>query len=704
MNITLVSYSQESGRIETIQKQLDQFGETYPTINEKVDINLSNTSLSNFLLAVAKVHDLNFNLSPELEQITLINNFSDVEIKNLLLFLAREYKLSYEFTGNIISIQQYTPVPKPIPEKQIKASYNANQHLLSLDLHNDRLDKVFKKITDVSGKNLVYAPGMESTPLSAYIQQANFDDALEKMAISNNLLMTKSEDGFYIFNNFSPSKVRGNHSAIEFTNNFYYQIIDTTHKVLQVNFKNIPISDIIHSIAEDLKIDYYLASPLEDLGTVSFKSNNIHFDQLLQYIFESTEIVPSANTNNLNTNFQNDIPAQNSQNSSSHYTYRKENNVYFFGTSSLLSLKEIKVIPMMYRSIQLLSDPTYKTSRTQNQDRNFSAANTTNYSDNTNYSNYQNNHNRNKTSDYREHESELSIDAIEKIIPEELLNNIDLKIDAELNSFVVTGQTVAINRFRDYIKYIDKPVPVILIEVMIIEVNRSATVETGINFGLGKKEIKTTGEAFPKTNMQIGSETVNKVIGGFDGFGSMNLGKVLPNFYMNIKAQESNGNLKVLSTPKLSTLNGHKAHLSSGQTTYYAVTNQNYFGSQIPQTSEFKNYYPIDAELAMDIRPFVSGNGEITLDINVLQSSFNGERIAEEAPPGMNSREFSSIIRMRDQDVAILGGIEQRTKNDSGTGVPLLARIPILKWLFSERQREDSKKKLNILIKPTVIY
>jgi type IV pilus assembly protein PilQ len=59
---------------------------------------------------------------------------------------------------------------------------------------------------------------------------------------------------------------------------------------------------------------------------------------------------------------------------------------------------------------------------------------------------------------------------------------------------------------------------------------------------------------------------------------------------------------------------------------------------------------------------------------------------------------------MRDQDVAILGGIEETTKDDSGSGVPFLARIPLLKWLFSERRREDSKRKLSILIKPTVIY
>ena len=52
----------------------------------------------------------------------------------------------------------------------------------------------------------------------------------------------------------------------------------------------------------------------------------------------------------------------------------------------------------------------------------------------------------------------------------------------------------------------------------------------------------------------------------------------------------------------------------------------------------------------------------------------------------------------------VLGGLEERVKNDSGTGVPFLARVPVIKWLFSKRRREDSKSKLTVLIKPTVIY
>jgi type IV pilus assembly protein PilQ len=178
----------------------------------------------------------------------------------------------------------------------------------------------------------------------------------------------------------------------------------------------------------------------------------------------------------------------------------------------------------------------------------------------------------------------------------------------------------------------------------------------------------------------------------------------VPNFYLSLKALEANGNVNIRSTPRLSTLNGHKAYLSIGETTYYVVTNQNFYGSQIPQASEIKNYQPIDAELSLAIRPLVSGNGEITMDIKVIQSSFNGQKVDKDAPPGINSREFTSIIRVKDQDVVVLGGLEEKVRNDNGTGVPLLSRIPGLKWLFSSRKREDTKKKLSVLIKPTVIY
>ncbi len=706
--LSLEAFSQNDSRINSIENQLELLKVDHPEFEQKVNVNISHTTLSNLLLAISKVHGININVSPQLEEINVINNFSDVSIADLLVFFVKKYNLEIQFSGNIISISKYQP-PVQIPaEKEIVAHYDTSLNVLSLDLQNDPLDKVFRKITDVSGKNLVFAPGMENLPLSVYFARAPFDSAMEKLAISNNLEVTQSRDGFYIFN-IKETGGEGSSASriVSRADNFNYRVLDPYKKVLEVDFTNVPAADIIYTLGDELNLDIFTASSLAEMGNVTVNAEEISFDNLLNKIFESiNEGRPSANLqqgSSMDQNMQRDVTSFN-HGSSGNYTYKKEGDLYFFGTEDQLALKQVELIPMMHRSIKMLTNPS-RSNQSRRADRNnFMAANTNYYPGNNQNFNSGNLSPVNNNFRNSEASSENNTEGIQKIIPDELMAGIDVKIDSELNSFVVSGPAARIERFKSFIQYIDKPVPVILIEVMILEVNKTAIVESGVSFGLGDEAVQTEGRAFPSVDMQLGAQTVNRIIGGFDGFGSLNMGKVLPEFYMNIKAMETNGNLKILSTPKLSTLNGHKAHLSSGETTYYAVTSQSFFGSQIPQTSEVTNYYPIDAELALEIMPFVSGDGEITLDINVIQSNFNGERIAEDAPPGMNSREFSSIIRMRDQDVAILGGIEERAKDDSGSGVPVLARVPVIKWLFSERRRQDSKKKLNILIKPTVIY
>lgn len=707
--LSLEAFSQNDSRINSIENQLELLKVDHPEFEQKINVNISHTTLSNLLLAISKVHGINLNVSPQLEEINVINNFSNVSIADLLVFLVKEYDLEIQFTGNIISISKYQP-PVQIPaEKEVVAQYDPSLNLLTLDLQNDPLEKVFRKITDVSGKNLVFAPGMENLPLSIYFARVPFESAMEKLAISNNLELTQSRDGFFIFNLGETGGERSSaNRIISRAANFNYSILDPYKKVLKVDFNNVPAADIIYTVGDDLDLNIFTASSLAEMGTVTVKAEEISFDNLLNKIFESINAGRSSvnfqQGPSMEQSMQRDGSAYNSG-SAGNFTYKKEGDLYFFGTEDQLALQQVEVIQMMHRSIEMLSNPS-RSNQSRRADRNnFMPVNTNYYPGNNQDHNsgdmspVNNNNFRNTGT-----ANETTTEGIQKIIPDELMVGIDVKIDSELNSFVVSGPAARIERFKNFVQYIDKPVPVILIEVMILEVNRTAIVESGVSFGLGDEAVTTEGRVFPSADMQIGAQTINRIIGGFDGFGSLNMGKVLPEFYMHIKAMETNGNLKILSTPKLSTLNGHKAHLSSGETTYYAVTSQTFFGSQIPQASEITNYYPIDAELALEIMPFVSGDGEITLDINVIQSNFNGERIAEDAPPGMNSREFSSIIRMRDQDIAILGGIEERVKDDSGSGVPLLARVPVIKWLFSERRRQDSRKKLNILIKPTVIY
>ncbi len=669
--------------IADIKSQLDSITPDAPGLMKKANINVNNTSLADFLQALATANKVNLNIHSDLQQINISNNFSNATVADVLVFVCKEYDLTIDFTGNILSIHKAIRPKKIVPHRVIPITYDASNDLLTIDLKKDTLHVAFKQIMQQSGKNLVFAPGMGKQLLSGFIQHMPFDSALDKLAFANNLTISKTRDNYYLFEN--AESTAGNTSSTKGApvkagpqrprrSNFYFEI-DSISKKITVDFENTAISSIIYDIGHELNKSMFTATPLNGAGNTSVKATAVAYDHLLDKILENTD-----------------------------FTYKKTDSIYYFGKKEQVSLRDAVVIPLMHRSIEFMisndNDYNRRAGRTNNiTNTNFGTTNFNTRNQNTNTNRQNINTNRTQVFSQRDNKAETLVN----MLPEDVIKDLKVSVDVELNSFIVSGPSQNIQRFKKFIAYIDKPVPVILIEVMLLEVNKTATVETGIEWGLGDQPVENQGNIFPTTDLTLGASTVNRVIGNFNSFGSFNIGQVVPNFFARIRAMEVNGNVKIRSTPKLSALNGHRANLSIGETTYFAVTQRDIIGSQNPQTSTITNYQPIDAEFAINIKPLVSGDGQITLDINVIQSTFNGTRVADDAPPGINSREFNSIIRVKDKDVVVLGGLEEKIKNDTGTGVPLLARIPVIKWLFSKKKREDTKKKLTVLIKPTII-
>jgi type IV pilus assembly protein PilQ len=300
-----------------------------------------------------------------------------------------------------------------------------------------------------------------------------------------------------------------------------------------------------------------------------------------------------------------------------------------------------------------------------------------------------------------------SVETVNEYIPADIKQDVDVKEFLDLNSLILSGSEPRIQEIEHFIKTIDKVVPVVLIEVMIVDYSNSRANSLGVQAGIGDNPSNpsgvTTGAIFPDANMNLNSSSVNNLIESFNGYGILNLGKVTPNFYLNISALETQGILRVKSTPKLATLNGHEATMTIGNTEYY-VEERNTVTSNTSTTSQSSRIYKsVTADLSVTIKPLVSGDDQITMEISVSQSDFTA-KIEPGAPPGNVSRDFTSVIRVKDQEMILLGGLEEKSIRESGRGVPFLSRIPIIKWFFSSRSREKSKTKLNIFIKPTVNY
>ncbi|WP_299525250.1 general secretion pathway protein GspD [Winogradskyella sp.] len=702
-----IGYSQNDQRLERIDEQLQRLSSDNIGLTEQLDANISlnDVSLPNFLLAVSNIHKVNINVSPELSTINIKNNFSNVTVSDMLLFLCKEYSLTIEFTKNILSIKPYVEVP--VEEVYpFKINYEPTDNAIAIDVKNNQLYKVFKEIMDKSAKNLLYAPGMEDLQLTAYIQPSDFDTAMDKMALTNNISLTKTKDNFYVFDKVFTANEndKTNRLSDRISPNLNFKIIDSTLQLLEMDFKNAPVRHIIESIGEALDVNMFMASPLDGAGNTTLKAKSISFDNLLIKLFEpqTISLVNNTTTNSPNRNNLSSAPTD-------RYTFKKEDGIYFFGTEKQLSVRKVEIIKLKHRSVNIMSDPQMMMSGNTIVD-NYQVAeqgfrNQLNFGFNNNNLNTAINRpqNRNFSTNSNISPTDENAGDILDLIPEEVKEGLECKIDVELNSIYVTGTGAKIEFFKKFIQSIDKAIPVILIEVMIVEAQVSSTVEAGVSWGIGNEPTTTQGSLFPTTDLNVGAETINRIIGGFSSTSVFNFGRVVPNFFATVKAMETNGDLKIKSTPKLATLNGHRASFSNGQTSYYAVVQRNIIGTDNPQTSEIRNYFPIDAKLGLDIKPYVTGDKEVLLNINVIQSSF-GQRIEDDAPPDVSSRNFSSVVRMKDQDIAVLGGLEENFSNNSGSGVPFLARIPLIKWLFSKRVREGRKSKLTVFIKPTVIY
>ena len=292
------------------------------------------------------------------------------------------------------------------------------------------------------------------------------------------------------------------------------------------------------------------------------------------------------------------------------------------------------------------------------------------------------------------------VDSLVYVLPKALTAGLSVEEFHEQNSLIVWGDADKIYDFKNIINDIDLPVPVILIDVIIIDSSKSFGVETGLEIGLGEAPVETKGVVNPGIDYTMNASSTNKLL---NRIGLTNLGRVSPNFYMNLRAMESDGIIDIRSTPQLSTMNGHSASMSVGQTEYYKEELSNIWGTQNPQLQTQSQFKPVEAKLEVIIKPFVTGNGNVSLDINVLQSEFTA-RISENAPPGLVAREFKSKINVKNQEMILLGGLEENTNRVTSSGLPLLSRIPILKWIFSSRSDTKEKRHLNIFIKPTVFY
>ena len=323
------------------------------------------------------------------------------------------------------------------------------------------------------------------------------------------------------------------------------------------------------------------------------------------------------------------------------YTYYEEGGVYMFGEAKREGLFSTRIVPMRYRTVDKLAEA----------------------------------------------------------IPDNLKKGVQTAAFGDLNSMILSGDQRQVARIEQFLRSIDRTVPLITIEVMIVDASKDVLLEAGLGLGLGTEPTQTSGTLCPGLDMTLGAGAVNSLA---NQVGLVKLGKVTPNFYASLKAMEQDGTIELRSTPRLSTLNGREAVLTSGEMQYYKETNNTYMGTQNPVQSTSYVWKSVEANMTLSITPYVSEDGHISMTIDLSQSEFT-DRTEKEAPPGTTTRSFRSMVRVKNEETVLLGGIDRQSREKSSQGLPFIARVPVLKWIFGTHKNNKQERRLNVFIKPTVV-
>jgi len=288
--------------------------------------------------------------------------------------------------------------------------------------------------------------------------------------------------------------------------------------------------------------------------------------------------------------------------------------------------------------------------------------------------------------------SNIKIDPNYSILTSNGTDTFSPVINKDAGLVIVTGTMKQLNAVNKYVSNLMHNLQKeVLIDVHIYSVELSSSHQTGIDWsqlslGMNKANVPLRGKYIGGSLSVFNSATFS--INGLLNFLS------------------TNGDVNSISNPKIMTLNDQKAIISVGNTIYYkyassVVTDQN--GN--PSTQ-----YTIDSKfvgIVLDITPQISDSGNIVLSIQPTISAFRDltqlNNTNRGMPPDTKDNTMLSIVRLKNNQTLVLGGLITTDTQLQVNGIPVLKEIPLIKYLFSSRSKVTDRKELVFVITPHII-
>ncbi|WP_448549030.1 pilus (MSHA type) biogenesis protein MshL [Thalassotalea fusca] len=246
----------------------------------------------------------------------------------------------------------------------------------------------------------------------------------------------------------------------------------------------------------------------------------------------------------------------------------------------------------------------------------------------------------------------------------------------------------------------------VIIEAKIMEVTLNDDYQQGVRWEEVLGNIGSTDFSLA-TNGVISGNTISATIGGLTGLSFTNT-----DFSGVITLLSTQGNVQVLSSPRITATNNQKAIIKVGEDEYFVteVSSTTTTGTATTTTPEVE-LTPFFSGIALDVTPQINANGEVILHVHpsvtVTEEQTKTIRLGDDSfalPLAQSSvRESDTIIRAKSGEIVVIGGLIETRKVDLESKTPLLGDIPLMGELFKSKSQKTQKKELVIMLKPVVI-
>lgn len=257
--------------------------------------------------------------------------------------------------------------------------------------------------------------------------------------------------------------------------------------------------------------------------------------------------------------------------------------------------------------------------------------------------------------------------------------------DVANNVLVVTAPDRLLRQIVEQIKAIDQAAEQVMIEVMVVEVSSGRAKELGINWRL---------DSF---GFNVGNplNNGNGNGSGFNGDGeSLSWTEASTLDIVNLRLLMGRNLATIRANPRISTLNGREAELFVGRQQFFSV----FTGNTIYPTTQLQE---VNAGITLRIKPYVGENGDLIIYLDPEVSDVIG--LSSNGSPIVAKRRVHTVVRSKEEQTIIIGGLTQVIKQINKSKVPLLGDIPLLGKLFQSKSESDVETEVVIFLRPHIL-